>query len=814
MKMIKKFNVILISLLAVLFLCISGYAEDSKSSIAVLNSDSSAKEYSNQNVGSYSDLFNDVINTLKATDINFEIIKEKELANTSCLQKYKIIIVPLGLSLSENILDNLKDYTRSGGKIIVSDPGTKYTETSETLAKIVGASVNSSTALENETNVNWLLGKTKPEENTMPPGTKVSIINPFGPTEVMARWASYGYENAPAVTKSNYGSYIGWTWGTDGNISLNSFIIKNIINSHVPGLTNLETVTITSGKYDEYLKEINQLQSSADGAVSTVIQADLSVPLTKIQEHMYLTEVHKALFESHYNDRLYAKAQQEFNKAKISIIDAYARAIPSRLVEGRALWLDRGTIVSAKKPADMKKLFAKIAQSGINVVYFEAINAGFPLYPSQYIEQSPLTKGYDPLATAIKEAHDHDIELHAWTWVFAVGNTRHNALIGQPKDYPGPVISNNFYDGALLGMNGNLLPHNQPEYWLDPANPEVKNFMYKVLEEIVRKYNVDGVQLDYIRYPFQSNSNLMGYDFMGRELFESETGRSLDSPNAETLDIWTQWKTKQVSDFVCEISRRLRVLKPNIQISAAVYAMNKGKRLTSVQQDWETWIENGWVDTLSPMSYATNPEKLTELAGYVNETCKNKALVYPGLAIRQLDTSGFLEQLDTVRSLGMVGSTLFAMAHLSEDKLDILETGPYRNKSLVVPNRDPLKASSLLLEDFLVRVHRFINNGKIFSFSKNEDQKVKTSSQELYALIQKASIRPTPSNIDLAYNKSVELSRLVKDWLSFENNLRPGRVRLLTDYLNQITSILAYAKHKQLTKVQISQKNSGQTTSW
>lgn len=806
MQLYKGLNLILLVILTLLLNNLTTLARNESSSIAVLNSCSSASEYASQHIGSYNDIFNDIISTMNRTNLKYEIITEKDISAGINPNRYKIIIIPMGLNLPDKLISNIEEYTSSGGKIIVSEPGGRYTSSSLALANIVGVSLKDSTTLQTPAKVSWPTSKTKPKENTFPPSTRISVINNNSSTDAIATWDSYELEDITAATKSDTGCYIGWQWGTEGNITFNAFTIKSSINKLIPGLTSLETIEITDKKYNDYIHEITQLQNSADGALSTVIQADLSVPLTKIQEQMYMSDVYKALFQSYYDDRQYAKAQGEFNNAKRSIIEAYARAIPSRLVEGRALWLDRGTIVSVKRPEDMKSLFDKIEEAGINVVYLETINAGFPIYPSKYIDQNPLTRGYDPLKSALYEAHKRDIELHAWVWIFAVGNTRHNTLLNKPEDYPGPVISSNFYDGALLGANGNMLPNNQTEYWIDPANPDTRRLMMNVLTEIITNYDVDGIQLDYIRYPFQSSGNLMGFDFIGKELFEKETGLSLSSLTPTTLEAWTEWKTQQVSNFVRDISNNLKSLKPNLQISAAVYAGDRRKRLATIQQDWETWVEKGWVDTLSPMSYATDTEKLTELAGYVNSVSNNKALVYPGLAIRQLDTAGFLEQLDTIRSMGMVGNTIFAMAHLNKDKLDILETGPYRNKSLVIPNRDPMKASSLLLEDFLVRVHRFINNGKIFSISKDNESKVKNYAQDLYTLIQQATSNPSPEKLELAYKKSIELSNLAKDWLSFENNLRPGRVRLLTDYLNQITAILAYAKHKQETKLHLTEE--------
>lgn len=458
MSIFKSIKLIIIAAFTIIMTYNVSIAYEENSSIAILKSHNSSNEYASQHLGPYTEIFNDIINTMNQTNMKYEVITERDISSGINPDRYKIIIIPMCNNLPDNIIRNLEKFTSYGGKLIISVPGGKYTGTTHSLANIVGVSLLNPTHLDSPAKVDWKNVKIIPRENTFPPSTRINFISTNSSTETIAEWDNYQIRNTPAVTKSDKGCYITWQWGTDGNISFNVFSIKNAINKLIPGLTSLETVKITPRKYEDYIKEINELQNQADGALSTVIQADLSVPLTKIQEQIYMSEVHKALFENYYNDRQYAIAQQEYDNAKKSIIEAYARAIPSRLVEGRALWLDRGTIVSVKKPEDMKLLFDKIEEAGINVIYLETINAGFPIYPSKYIDQNPLTKGYDPLKTAIYEAHKRDIELHAWTWIFAVGNTRHNPLINKPESYPGPIISNNFYDGALLGLNGNMLP--------------------------------------------------------------------------------------------------------------------------------------------------------------------------------------------------------------------------------------------------------------------------------------------------------------------------------------------------------------------
>ena len=144
--------------------------------------------------------------------------------------------------------------------------------------------------------------------------------------------------------------------------------------------------------------------------------------------------------KSYYQDEKYEKAQEELKKSRTNALNAYAKSAPSSKIEGRTLWLDRGTIVTMKNHEDMAQLFDKIQKIGINLVYLETINAGYSIYPSKITEQNPLTVGRDPLAWAISEAHKRNIQLHAWTWIFAVGNTKHNPLINKPYDYPGPIF--------------------------------------------------------------------------------------------------------------------------------------------------------------------------------------------------------------------------------------------------------------------------------------------------------------------------------------------------------------------------------------
>ena len=141
--------------------------------------------------------------------------------------------------------------------------------------------------------------------------------------------------------------------------------------------------------------------------------------MAEIQEELYVSDILKNNANNFQKQGDYQKAEEALLQAKIKVLEAYNKAIPTSIVEGRAIWLDRGTIVNIKSQSEMAKLFDKIQQSGINLVYFETLNAGYTIYPGKITEQNPMTVGRDPLSWAIIEAHARNIELHAWTWIFA-----------------------------------------------------------------------------------------------------------------------------------------------------------------------------------------------------------------------------------------------------------------------------------------------------------------------------------------------------------------------------------------------------------
>lgn len=399
-------------------------------------------------------------------------------------------------------------------------------------------------------------------------------------------------------------------------------------------------------------------------------------------------------------------ARQDFNKARQMWLEArrqlwdnYPVDRPFASSEIRAVWFDRGTIVKAKSKEDLKPMFDRMAEAGINTIFFETVNASYPIYPSRVApEQNPMTKGWDPLQAAIELAHERNMELHAWAWIFAAANQGHNKILGQQENYLGPVIERN-PSWVLKDENGavfNRTPGFKKAFF-DPANPYVRNYLYSLLEEIATNYDVDGIQLDYIRYPFQDSHTrqTFGYTAASRHFFKETHGVDPKEvqKSSSAWSVWTGFKIKQIDSFVAEVSLGLKKKRPDLVISAAVFPMERNERLNVLQQHWEEWIYSGWVDVMVLMTYALDTgsfeartQSIQDLAG------KNSSLIIPGIRLLSVPDTETFDQVQSIRNMPSGGYALFAAENL-KPSLEKMFKETQGTTAKTIPHRQPFHSA-------------------------------------------------------------------------------------------------------------------------
>lgn len=769
------------------------------SPIGVVKSARNAQSYQDLHLGTFEDDYVQFRHALENANVRFDELSDADLAAGSAkLNSYKLLIMPLSVDMTAEGVSAITEFVRGGGKLLVTDANGMPQPNGVALDGLAGVTISKQSNLGDKQKVEWPRTPFAVSEEFAIGTVRSDVSLSDGATQ-LAKWMdSTGREVSPAVVRKGGCIFISWPPGLQGEITANANLLSLALEELVPGITQSAAVQISYAEYQNISQELEYLTKRTEETIKTAKQAELAVPFKMIQQFYDSGVSHVNAFKEAYSARKFFEADSHLSQARQDFSMSFAQAMPVRPVEARSVWLDRGTIVSMRSAQQLAQLFDKLKASGINVVYFETNNAGFAMYPSKLVAQNPAMVGWDPLAVAVKEAHKRGMELHSWVWIFAVGNTRHNPIIGKDADYPGPVLSTRDFNQALAFRDGQLVPPRQTEFWLDPSIPEARQFPKDLMMEIVTNYKVDGIQLDYIRYPFNNKGTEMGYDWQGRQRFEQETGLSLDHLDENTRQVWIMWKVQNINNFVKDVSMTLRKFKPDIKISAAVYGMPRRLRTAAIQQEWETWVANGWVDTLNPMTYVQNPKDLTTAAAYVRESTADKALVYPGLSIRQLDTAGLIEQLDSARETGTLGTTMFAVAHLDDKKLNVLKVGPYRKQPLLTPQAEPLKASRLLVDDFAAMVNRYLQDPRTHILSDQASTNdVLSQIDGIQRSLHQLSNAASSDEIESVLKDVTSLHTTIKNWLRLEAFIQRGfRAQYIASYLGQVEAILSYASHK------------------
>jgi uncharacterized lipoprotein YddW (UPF0748 family) len=557
--------------------------------------------------------------------------------------------------------------------------------------------------------------------------------------------------------------------------------------------------------YQAMAKNLDARQSRLQAMMARAAECGYDVPSTQIQQAKAEAEAETKAFHDASGKQDYQAAEKEYNLAAYSYALAYGMCMESVPVEARAVFLDRKTIVGTKNDAGMAALFDRLANAGIKMVNFETNNGGFPLFNSHVVQPSKspqLDPAYDPLAAACREAHKHNMELHAWMWSFAVGNSALNAQMPKglklPPDYPGPILFQ--HKGLeLLSRQGSARPEGQNEWWMSAANPDADAFNRSFASDIITNYPIDGFVIDYIRYPFQLDGTEMGWDTISRTRFERETHLSLSNLDEHTKQEWKLWKASTVKDYVKSLAEIVNG-QYGLQLNAAVYAMQEEARLNAIQQIWEPWVDNSYVNTLSPMTYAYNVQDFKVLATYVRRQCADKALPYPAIHAGRITVNDLPEALEAAREVGVLGVTFFAVDQINDDQhLRLLAEGPYRTKSVMSPSSHPVLAAQMLFDSFADRVESCKNGmcAKPILAGKDEGDAVLG---EIYAIgqdLHKLKESASQADITAMIARLDNLQSDLKEWTRLELLVhRSARVDYLMLKLDNVRAVLTYGAQR------------------
>ncbi len=326
--------------------------------------------------------------------------------------------------------------------------------------------------------------------------------------------------------------------------------------------------------------------------------------------------------------------------------------------EFRAVWCPVWDIDSREK---IDELIDDVYNSNMNTIIAEVRYRSDAMYvpnrisyefknnePRCYVLNN---QNFDPLEYIIEKSNPKGIKVIAWVTTFVATPKKLDSVDKKHLYYEHPdwiTYDNNFHKMPINVLEG---------AFVDPGIPEVQDYIASVILDIVQNYNIDGIQLDYIRYPGRK----YGYNPIARNLYKSQV-------EFETSNSWSKWKQDQVSRFMKRIYMEIKSFRPKLLVTAAVMA-NPEDAKNSYSQDWISWLKNGYLDYAFSMSYNFSNKEFKRTINNLNDYALNKKIV---LGIRAwkdngvYPTSKIIRKIQIAENYDFSGESLFFHGSLSK----------------------------------------------------------------------------------------------------------------------------------------------------
>ena len=323
----------------------------------------------------------------------------------------------------------------------------------------------------------------------------------------------------------------------------------------------------------------------------------------------------------------------------------------------RGVWLTNVASDALYTREGIERAVALCAELGINSIFVVTWNKGKTLYPSQIMHGftgvaidpalDPENNGRDPLQELIDAAHQHNIKVFAWfEFGFAASHGAHGGELVKRKP-----------QWASLDVNGDLVSKNGFE-WLNALDPEVQTFITSLVLEVVRNYEIDGVQGD-DRLPALPSEG--GYNPAIVAAYHTETG--VVAPSDSKDPQWIQWRANRLNQYAQHLYQAVKAEDPSVIVSfsPSVFPWSREQYL----QDWPEWLKQGSVDLLVPQVYRHQLESyrqtLRETLAFV--PAEKRIGFAPGVLIKVGDTMPSQEMMQGMlaanREAGLQGEVFF-----------------------------------------------------------------------------------------------------------------------------------------------------------
>jgi uncharacterized lipoprotein YddW (UPF0748 family) len=323
---------------------------------------------------------------------------------------------------------------------------------------------------------------------------------------------------------------------------------------------------------------------------------------------------------------------------------------------------------SMSLPTSIPEIIEVAKKYGITDIYAQVIVGGYAYYPSLIVPRSQYLakksdETYDPLDSLIQASHKYSIRVHAWVNTMLAWSLREPPDSTRHLFYTHPewfitditkksmvdYSADEWYDAGLEGM------------YLDPSNPMVGDYLKATCREILEKYPVVGIHLDFIRYPgvwWGLPNNDITAMFAGLDAFNARWFSLLKYAQSTFITRWMCWHywqyAKQKEDQIHNIVRGIhKVIKddslyPGRLLTAAIFP-NPGLARYRFAQNWMDW--NTTIDYPVSMSYTDDAVFFSDLLNYTIDQ-RQDAIFGIGFIWSDMETAAYLEVQDVIKNRG------------------------------------------------------------------------------------------------------------------------------------------------------------------
>ena len=360
--------------------------------------------------------------------------------------------------------------------------------------------------------------------------------------------------------------------------------------------------------------------------------------------------------------------------------------------EVRALWVVRTTLTS---PSAIATMVAAARNGGFNTLLVQVRGRG-DAYFQQGIEPRPASlaaqPAFDPLATTIASAHEAGLQVHAWINVNLVASAvdlpaarehviyRHPEWLMVPRALADELSNVDPRSPGYLGRLARSARAQSAEVeglYLSPVSPESVTYTTSVVRDIAKRYDIDGVHLDYIRYPTSdfdySHDTLAAFrrsvvaDLAVADLRRYDARVAAGEPLVYTQAFPERWRTfraAHLTALLTSLRAGVRAVRPAALVSAAVIP-DPQEAVTHRLQDWRGWLDTGLIDVICPMAYTTDASVFAAQIAAAKQVAGSHPL-WAGIGAYRLSAEQIVENAQTARRLGVGGIILFSYDSLAD----------------------------------------------------------------------------------------------------------------------------------------------------